>query len=84
MTMRVNGPAESVQAWAVDLRGLPGVGGVTASEGVVAVVAAHGPALIAPAVQAAQARGVAVTGVDVSEPDLEAVFLHLTGKALRD
>jgi ABC-2 type transport system ATP-binding protein len=28
--------------------------------------------------------GVAVTGVEVSEPNLEAVFLHLTGKALRD
>jgi ABC-2 type transport system ATP-binding protein len=28
--------------------------------------------------------GVAVHGVEVEEPDLEAVFLHLTGKALRD
>ena len=28
--------------------------------------------------------GVAVTSVEVDEPDLEAVFLHLTGKALRD
>jgi ABC-2 type transport system ATP-binding protein len=30
------------------------------------------------------AAGAALTGVDVVEPDLEAVFLHLTGKALRD
>jgi ABC-2 type transport system ATP-binding protein len=28
--------------------------------------------------------GVAVSAVEVNEPDLEAVFLHLTGKALRD
>jgi ABC-2 type transport system ATP-binding protein len=28
--------------------------------------------------------GAEVAGVDVSEPNLEAVFLHLTGKALRD
>jgi linearmycin/streptolysin S transport system ATP-binding protein len=28
--------------------------------------------------------GVAVHGVEVDEPDLEAVFLHLTGRALRD
>lgn len=28
--------------------------------------------------------GASVKGVDVVEPDLEAVFLHLTGKALRD
>ncbi len=32
----------------------------------------------------ASASGVTVTGVSVQEPDLEAVFLHLTGKALRD
>ncbi|MBS3957581.1 MAG: ABC transporter ATP-binding protein [Clostridiales bacterium] len=30
------------------------------------------------------AAGVAVTSVDVDQPDLEAVFLHLTGRALRD
>ncbi len=30
------------------------------------------------------ATGANVTGVAVSEPNLEAVFLHLTGKALRD
>jgi len=28
--------------------------------------------------------GVAVSNVDVEEPNLEAVFLHLTGRALRD
>ena len=50
----------------------------------VQVVADNGPGLIAPAVQAAQRCRLEVTGVDVSEPDLEAVFLHLTGKALRD
>ena len=32
----------------------------------------------------AGAAGVSVTAVDVTEPNLEAVFLHLTGKALRD
>lgn len=30
------------------------------------------------------AAGAQVHGVDVTEPDLETVFLHLTGKALRD
>lgn len=84
VTFRVNGSAERIQAWRADLAGLPGVGGVQDSDGAVAVVAGQGPALIAPAVQAAQARDLEVVGVDVAEPDLEAVFLHLTGKALRD
>ena len=30
------------------------------------------------------AAGITVRNVEVREPDLEAVFLHLTGKALRD
>jgi ABC-2 type transport system ATP-binding protein len=38
-----------------------------------------------PAILAAAAdSGAHVTSVDLSEPDLETVFLHLTGKALRD
>jgi ABC-2 type transport system ATP-binding protein len=30
------------------------------------------------------ATGVSVSGVDIDEPNLESVFLHLTGRALRD
>jgi len=40
----------------------------------------HLPALLAEAA----ARGAAIKSVEVTEPDLEAVFLHLTGRALRD
>ncbi len=39
---------------------------------------------LAPILAAAASRGMNVTGVEVEQPDLEAVFLHLTGKALRD
>ena len=28
--------------------------------------------------------GIRISSIDVSKPNLEAVFLHLTGKALRD
>jgi ABC-2 type transport system ATP-binding protein len=38
------------------------------------------PALLA----AATGAGMTITGVEIAEPDLESVFLHLTGKALRD
>jgi ABC-2 type transport system ATP-binding protein len=34
--------------------------------------------------QALSTDGTTVRSVEVIEPDLEAVFLHLTGKALRD
>jgi hypothetical protein len=35
-------------------------------------------------VDLAETRCALVQSVDIEEPDLEAVFLHLTGKALRD
>jgi ABC-2 type transport system ATP-binding protein len=34
--------------------------------------------------QEAAGAGVAIKSVEVAEPDLEAVFLQLTGRALRD
>lgn len=39
---------------------------------------------LAPIVEAADALGISIGAIDVTEPDLESVFLHLTGKALRD
>ncbi len=45
----------------------------------------NGASAALPSILEAAARaGAAVTSVDVDEPNLEAVFLHLTGKALRD
>jgi ABC-2 type transport system ATP-binding protein len=41
-------------------------------------------ATLAPILAAVAGAGASVTGVEVSEPNLESVFLHLTGKALRD
>jgi ABC-2 type transport system ATP-binding protein len=32
----------------------------------------------------ANREGVRITSVEIQEPNLEAVFLHLTGRALRD
>jgi ABC-2 type transport system ATP-binding protein len=34
--------------------------------------------------ESAATAGVRITSVDIQEPNLETVFLHLTGKALRD
>jgi ABC-2 type transport system ATP-binding protein len=39
---------------------------------------------LAPLIERAEHVGTRISGVEVVEPDLESVFLHLTGKALRD
>jgi ABC-2 type transport system ATP-binding protein len=58
--------------------------GEPGAESAVELVVRGAGALLPALLAAAADAGVAVTGVEVVEPDLEAVFLHLTGKALRD
>jgi ABC-2 type transport system ATP-binding protein len=63
------------------------VAGVTSADvdGLAVVCLLVGAAAALPALLAAVAStGATVTGVEVREPDLEDVFLHLTGRALRD
>jgi ABC-2 type transport system ATP-binding protein len=50
----------------------------------VEVLAEDGRRLLTRVVEAADAAGAVLGAVEIVEPDLEAVFLHLTGKALRD
>ncbi len=64
--------------------GIPGVLGAGSSNGGVDLIVNDAQALLPKLLQAIGAQGVSVTGVDVTEPNLEAVFLHLTGKALRN
>ncbi|MBN2622025.1 MAG: ABC transporter ATP-binding protein, partial [Acidimicrobiales bacterium] len=63
---------------------LPGTRGVDRRDGGVVVRVADGGTALAGIVAAAERTGVAITGVELVEPDLEDVFLGLTGKALRD
>ena len=64
--------------------GLDGVEGASVVDGKVEVLTTDAHSLLPAALAAAAAAGVAVSAVEVVEPDLEAVFLHLTGAALRE
>lgn len=67
------------------LRTLPGVTEVRSSDHVaVDVYADRGGPLIGPIVHAAQAAGSELRDVHISEPNLETLFLHHTGRSLRD
>jgi len=50
----------------------------------VAIVTASAEELLAPVVSQSNELGIKIHSVDMREPNLEAVFLHLTGRALRD
>ena len=63
---------------------VPEVERVTTTPGRVDLVVMNPGTALAPVVEAASAAGVALTSIAVAEPDLETVFLDLTGLALRD
>lgn len=53
-------------------------------DGGIELIVDHARSILAELLTAVAEAGASVSSVEVKEPDLEAVFLHLTGKALRD
>ncbi len=66
------------------LSALPGVLQANPTDHEVAIVTPSAEELLAPVVSRANELGIKIHSVDMREPNLEAVFLHLTGRALRD
>jgi ABC-2 type transport system ATP-binding protein len=79
--LAATGDLAALAAAAASLDGVDEAGVVA---GGVHLVAKDGRRLLPPLLEAAERAGAEVTSVELAEPDLEAVFLHLTGKALRD
>ena len=73
-----------IRAAAAEVRTLDGVREVTPHEGGLDILVVEARRLLPRILEAVSRDGVSVRSVEVVEPDLEAVFLHLTGKALRD
>jgi ABC-2 type transport system ATP-binding protein len=73
-----------LEAAAQALAEVPGVRAASVADGSLALIVDHARNLLPELLRAAASTGASVRSVDVDEPDLEAVFLHLTGRALRD
>ena len=78
------GENDDPQALAQALAGLEGVLQANAGEGEVAVITPEAEDVLAAVVGKANERGIKIRSIDIREPNLEAVFLQLTGRALRD
>ncbi len=63
---------------------LDGVQEATAGDSGIDLIVSGAGGRLPEILRVATEAGAEVTGVEVSEPNLEAVFLHLTGRALRD
>jgi ABC-2 type transport system ATP-binding protein len=79
--LTLNAEAEKVlPAW----RTTQGVAGIDATDGKVTALVDDSNRVLPRLFDAASKAGVRITSVDIQEPNLETVFLHLTGRALRD
>jgi ABC-2 type transport system ATP-binding protein len=76
------GPAPA--DWEQRLRALPGVENVLARDHVVRLASTNGPATTLALMEAAERAGVAVQSLSVQSTSLDDVFVHYTGRALRD
>jgi len=73
-------PERLAAAW----HAVPGVSAATPGPGVVTVMVDDSNAVVPRLFEAAAAAGARIAAVDIKEPNLETVFLALTGRALRD
>jgi len=77
----LNTGAEKVlDAW----RTTEGVARIDATDGKISALVEDSNRVLPRLFETASKAGVRITSVDIQEPNLETVFLHLTGRALRD
>ena len=72
------------EALAQALRGVEGVVRADVIDHTITLITPEAEKILAPVVSRANERGIRIHTVTIQEPNLEAVFLHLTGRALRD
>jgi ABC-2 type transport system ATP-binding protein len=75
---------EDSEALAISLKGIDDVLEANASDHEVSIITPSAENLLASVVNKANERGIKIRSIDIREPNLEAVFLQLTGRALRD
>jgi ABC-2 type transport system ATP-binding protein len=78
------GENDDSQSLAKSLAGMNDVIEASASDHEVSVITQEAKDVLAAVVTKANERGIKIRSIDIRESNLEAVFLHLTGRALRD
>jgi len=93
MRLKMSVPTENVlevsflsapSGWLERLKSLPGIDEVTGDEHIFKISTKNGPATTMAVLDAAAAAGVAVQSLSVASTTLDDVFVHYTGRALRD
>ncbi len=81
ITLTINAEGERVlEEW----RAAPGVASILAEDGTLQLLVDDSNRVLPRLFEIASTNGVRINSVDIQSPNLETVFLHLTGRALRD
>ncbi len=75
---------DDLPAVAEKLKGVDGINRVIVEEGGLNLITNDAESSLAPIINQASQFGAHIKSIEVVEPNLETVFLHLTGRALRD
>ncbi len=78
------GATGPLQAGAEAVRSMAGVQEVDVADGSIDVLVENASSALVSVMATLDSSGVSISRVEIDEPNLEAVFLHLTGRSLRD
>lgn len=78
------GVTGNIAAARLALQAVDGIAEVAAKDGTLEAMVENARGVLPRLLAAAEGAGAIVRSVEIVEPDLESVFLHLTGRALRD
>ena len=77
-------PMDDLSSIAAKLQGFDGITRVTVDESGLNLITSNAETNLAPIIQEISRAGARIKSIEIIEPNLETVFLHLTGRALRD
>ena len=81
VNLRLSEPADAlIEQW----RLINGVSQITSEDGNITLLTDESNEVLPQLFETAGSAEIRITSVDIQEPNLETVFLHLTGRALRD
>ena len=78
------GENDDAQGLAGSLKGMQDVLEANSADHEISIITPQAENILAAVVSKASERGIKIRSMEIREPNLEAVFLHLTGRALRD
>jgi ABC-2 type transport system ATP-binding protein len=82
--IRLGVPESTTQAFIDQVKKLPAVKDVSRRDDILSVQTRHSQEALMQIIQLLNAAKVTITTLEILEPNLESVFLHLTGRRLRD